>query len=343
MTSTPLIVTRDDVLLEELLRLCAAAGVVPEVAVDAHAALRSWSGPPLVLLGSDVVADLAALTPQRRDGVHVVASADAAPDLLRLALRLGAETVAELPRAEAQVIEALSDLGERAPALTVGVVAGSGGAGASTFACALAQLAAVAGPTVLIDLDPWGAGLDRLLGCESDPGARWQDLGHTEGRLGARALREALPGRGGLGVLTWAPDETVSLPSVGAREAFAAAQRGHRTMVIDLPRLQDPIVEDVVARCDHLFVVVHASLTGVAAAGRVCGRWGRAGATSLVVRRPGLGVAEVSEVLGLPVSAELGTQRGLAEAVDLGVGPIRSRRGPLARAATAALRVAAVA
>ena len=343
MTSTPLIVTRDDVLLEELLRLCAAAGVVPEVAVDAPAALRSWTGPPLVLVGADVAAELAALGPQRRDGVQVVACADVAPDLFRVALRLGAETVAELPRAEGWVIEALSDLEEAAPALTVGVVGGSGGAGASTFACALAQVAAQDGSTVLVDLDPWGAGLDRLLGFESETGARWQDLNDTEGRLGARALREALPHRARLGVLTWSSRGQAHVPSLGAREVLAAAQRGHRTMVIDLPRLQDPVVEEAVARCDHLFFVVRASLTGVAAAGRVCARWGGRGDASLVVRRPGIGQAEVGRVLGLPVATDLGVQRGLDEAVDLGVGPVRSRRGPLARAATTALRVACAA
>ena len=340
MTSTPLIVTRDELLRDELLRLCAAAGVVPEVAVDTHAALRSWMGPPIVLVGVDVAADLSAVGPQRRDGVHVVTSAQVPTDVWRWALRLGAVTVAELPRAEAWVIEALSDLDESAPAITVGVVAGSGGAGASTFACALAQVAAGDAPAVLVDLDPWGAGLDRLMGCESDAGVRWQDLDGTEGRLGARALREALPHRAGLGVLTWAPAGELHLPSIAAREVLAAAQRGHRTMVVDLPRLQDPVVEEAVARCDHLFVVVQSSLTGVAAAGRVCARWGRPGAASLVLRRPGLGQPEVERALGLPVATELGAQRGLAEAVDLGVGPVRSRRGPLARAASAALRVA---
>jgi hypothetical protein len=33
----------------------------------------------------------------------------------------------------------------------------------------------------------------------------------------------------------------------------------------------------------------------------------------------------------------MGDQRGLAESIDLGLGPVRSRRGPLGRAASAVL------
>jgi hypothetical protein len=50
--------------------------------------------------------------------------------------------------------------------------------------------------------------------------------------------------------------------------------------------------------------------------------------------------------VGLPVLAAMADQRGLAESIDLGLGPLRSRRGPLARAASDVLdrcRVQAVA
>ncbi|UMG94017.1 hypothetical protein [Nocardioides sp. TF02-7] len=43
----------------------------------------------------------------------------------------------------------------------------------------------------------------------------------------------------------------------------------------------------------------------------------------------------------LPVLAQMRDQKGLAEALDLGLGPLRSRRGPLARAAAAVLASAA--
>jgi hypothetical protein len=39
----------------------------------------------------------------------------------------------------------------------------------------------------------------------------------------------------------------------------------------------------------------------------------------------------------VPVLATMGEQRGLAEAIDLGLGPVRTRRGPLGRAAAEVL------
>jgi hypothetical protein len=41
----------------------------------------------------------------------------------------------------------------------------------------------------------------------------------------------------------------------------------------------------------------------------------------------------VSRLLRMPLLASMGDQRGLDEAINLGAGPARSRRGTLARAA----------
>ena len=57
--TAPLFVTGDETLLDELLRLAAAAGTTPEVAHDAAGGLRAWQKAPLVLVGEDVAADLA--------------------------------------------------------------------------------------------------------------------------------------------------------------------------------------------------------------------------------------------------------------------------------------------
>jgi len=47
--------------------------------------------------------------------------------------------------------------------------------------------------------------------------------------------------------------------------------------------------------------------------------------------------AEASTVLDVPLLVAMSDQRGLDEAVNLGAGPLRSRRGALARAARASL------
>jgi secretion/DNA translocation related CpaE-like protein len=335
--TAPLIVTRDETLLDELLRLSAAAGVVPDVACDGSAALRGWASAPVVLLGADVADELAGVGPPRRPRVHIVSWGGVAHEMFRTALTVGAENVAELPRSDSWVIEVLSDLEEAAVGLTVGVIGGSGGAGATTFACALGQVAARTGLSVVIDTDPFGAGLDRVLGCERLAGVRWDALQQTTGRLSAKSLRDALPRRKGLGVLTWSSGQPGTVQAFAVREALSAAQRGHDVVVVDLPRRIDAVLEEVVSRCDHLFVVVQPTVVGIASAVRVCSRVGSDRAMSLVVRRPGIDAREVGRVIGLPVAVEMSDQRGLAEAIDLGAGPVRSFRGPLGKAAGAAL------
>ncbi len=336
--SPPLIVTADESLLDQLLRLSAAAGVVPDVAHDADAGLRSWAAPPVVLVGADLAGALARLAPARRGRVHVVSEGRVADDLFRTALRLGAENVVELPLSEAWVVEVLSDLEGDGLGLTVGVIGGSGGAGATTFACALGQVAARTGPAVVIDADPLGPGVDRVLGFERLDGVRWESLQQTTGRLSGRALRDALPARQGLGVLTWSPGRPGVLQAFAVREALAAAQRGHDLVVVDLPRRLDPLLDEVVSRCDHLFVLVQPSVVGIASAARTCARLGGDRVVTLVVRRGAIDAGEVARIVGVPDAVELADQRGLAEAIDLGAGPVRARRGPLGRVASQSLR-----
>ncbi|HET8961961.1 septum site-determining protein Ssd [Nocardioides sp.] len=332
--SEPMFVTADEVLLDELLRLSAAAGVTPHVARDGVAGLRGWTAAPLVLVGADQARAMAHTCPPRRPKVHVVAMGQVPDDLFRVALAIGAESVAAFPGSEAWLVEELTDLGDARSerALTLGVVGGSGGVGATTFACALGQMASRSGQAVVIDLDPLGPGIDRVLGLEACEGMRWDELGRPTGRLSARSLREALPRSAGLGVLTWNAGPHGTLQAFAVREALSAAQRGHDTVVMDLPRGGDELVDEVVARCDQLLVVTAPTVSGVASAARVCaGFTDAAGALGLVIRGAGADPRDVARVVGAPVIAEMPDQRGLAESIDLGLGPVRSRRGPLGR------------
>lgn len=337
--SGPLIITRDETLLDELLRLAAAAGVTPDVAPDGVGGLSGWSAAPLVLVGVDVAAELVALRPRRREGVHVLSFGGLSDDAMALALALGAENVADLPRSGEWVVELLTDLGDERPrrAWTVGVVGGSGGSGASILAAALGQVAARSGPTLVIDTDRLGPGLDRVLGMEGLTGVRWDELCRTTGRLGAVSLREGVPRRTTLGVLTFYAGRQPPLPAFAVREVVAAAQRGHDTVVVDCPRARDEVLDEVLARCDRVVVVTRPSLAGLTSTERVVAGLPDPRRAALVLRGGGLDAEEVARVLPTPVLARMGDQRGLAEAVDLGLGPVRSRRGPLARAARAVL------
>jgi secretion/DNA translocation related CpaE-like protein len=334
-TLAPLVVTDDDLLLGELVRLAAAAGVSADVARTSAPALRAWSVAPLVLVGADRAADLARSRPPRRARVHVVGRGALPDELFRDALAIGAESVAALPASESWLVETLTDLGDGAgPAgVTVGVVGGAGGVGATVFAAALAQVCAGRGSTLVVDADPLGAGLDRVLGLEDADGVRWDALMQATGRLSARSLREALPRRDRLSVLTWPVDRTPSLQAFSMREALSAGQRGFATVVVDVPRHPDPVIEEVLARCDHVLLVSTLTVPAVAAASRVARRL--PAGTGLVLRGGATGVAprDVARILARPVVATMGDQRGLDEAINLGVGPLRSGRGTLARAA----------
>lgn len=335
--SVALLVTADEVLLDDLLRLAAAAGVVPDVAHDVDAAVRGWATSSVVVVGPDLLPALAGRRPMRRDRVHVFGHAPASDDLLRAALVVGAEQVAELPAGETWLVELLTDLadGARPEALTVGVVGGSGGSGATTFAAALATVAASPGrPAVLLDTDPLGGGAARVAGLDEVGGVHWEDLVGGAGRLASRALRDALPGRSGLSVLGWG-GEHVPIDGATTREVLSAAQRGHDTVVVDLPRHLDDVTVDVVARCDHVIVVSGVTVPAIAASGRLVQRL-RPHARDLLLLTRGRGgsvtAEQVAQLLDVPLLAAMADQRGLGEAVDLGLGPV-VRRGPLSRAA----------
>jgi secretion/DNA translocation related CpaE-like protein len=339
--AAPLLVSADPLLVADVQRLCAAAGVVPEVVRDAALVMRRWTSASVVLVGEDCAAALAASSPPRRQRVHVLARSPVGDGLFRDALGVGAETVAGLPASETWLVELLTDVGDggAAPGVTIGVIGGSGGAGATVFAAALAQMATVTGRTLLVDADPIGAGIDRVLGLESSDGIRWDSMLQTTGRLSSRSLREALPRSGQLSVLTWPTDRPASLQAFAMREVLSAGRRGFDAVVVDLPRHRDAVVDETISRCDHVVLVSTLTVPGVSAAARVAHRLPEpTPARHLVTRgnRAGVSPESVSRLLRIPLLAAMGDQRGLDEAINLGAGPGRSRRGTLARAARSA-------
>jgi secretion/DNA translocation related CpaE-like protein len=282
---------------------------------------------------------MARLEPGRRPGLHIVALGQVPDELFRTAVALRVDGVTELPRSDTWLVETLTDLGDtgRRRGLVIGVMGGSGGAGATTLACALGQTAARTGDAVVVDCDPLGPGIDRVLGLETHDGFRWDALCQTTGRLSARALREALPRRGPLGVLSWYAGASGSLQAFAVREALSAARRGHDVVVMDLPRSTDTLIDELAARCDLLLVVAVPTVAGTASASRLCARFPDHPGLRLVVRGEGLQPQEITRVTGVGVVAAMPDQRRLAEAIDLGLGPVRSPRGPLGRASAAVL------
>lgn len=332
----PLLVTEDLVLLDDLLRLCAAAGAEPEVHHTVPERRASWTDPPLVLVGDD--AAVRCRTAARRPGVLLVGREPDDPDVWRRAVRIGAEGVLILPGDEGRLVDLLADavegVGRQAP--TVGVIGGRGGAGASTLACALALAAVRAGQrTLLVDGDPLGGGLDVLLGGERAEGRRWPDFAASKGRLAGAALEESLPEAHGLRVLSWDRGDPVPVPPEAMRSVLAAARRHGGVVVVDLPRRIDDTVTEALAQLDLGLLLVPGELRAVAAAQRVAGAVGTVLRDLRAVVRgpyaPGLDEQWIADALRLPLVGELPHDPGLSTAGDGGPPPGAEARSGLAR------------
>lgn len=334
--SRPLLVTDDPDVLDDLLRLAALAGVDADVAHEAGAARRTWESAPCVLVGEDLLDALVAARLSRRERVHIVGRDLDDATVWQRGLALGAEKVVFLPDAERWVADALADAVEGGRDGTVlAVLGGRGGAGATTLACALAVTAVRRGlPTLLVDGDPLGGGIDLVFGGENVTGVRWPDLGRTRGRVPAAALAEALPRLSELSVLSWDRGEATALPVEAVQAVLTAGRRSHGLVVADLPRALDDSAREVLAAASTALLVVPAELRAVAAAARVAERaQGLCRDLRVVVRGPapaGLSAQEIGRALGLPVVVELRAESGLARALEEGVPPATRRGSALA-------------
>lgn len=332
----PLAITADDELLDDLIRLAAASGAVLDVSADASASRRLWSSAPLVLVGADLVADLARASPRRRD-VIVVSHTIEEQALWEGAVELGAEHVVQLPHAEQWLATRIADAldGASREAVTVGVVGGRGGAGASTLAAALAMTGVRQGCAgFLVDGDPLGGGIELVLGGEDCVGMRWPDFAATEGRVSAGALRSALPNVDELVVLSWDRSDVLAIPPTAMRAVLGAARRGSDLVVVDLPRHLDEATVEALSQCATVLLVVPGEVRSVASAARVARLVAPLAADlRVVVRGPspaGLDGRVVADALGLRLAGDLPAEPGLDVMLERGEAPARRGRGPLA-------------
>jgi secretion/DNA translocation related CpaE-like protein len=328
-----LIATGDSLLLDDLRRLAAAADAETEVAHDADAAGAAWLRAPLVVVCQDLAGELAARVPPRRSGVVVVLRDEDDESVFRAAIGLGAEHVVAVPGAEAWLVDMFAVAAEPPGPHAFGlcVVGGRGGSGASVFATMLGLTAARAGlRTLLVDGDPYGGGLDLLLGQEEAYGARWPELADRTGRLSSAALHESLPRVGELSVLSWDRGPTEPIPVAAMRCVLDAAWRAYALVVVDLARCLDAAAVEAVLASSVVLLVVPAEVRAAVAADRVAAGLRRhASDVRVVVAGPapgGLGSDTVAAALGLPLAGVLTRDRRLAAALEHGDLPSLRRR-----------------
>ena len=337
----PLLITEDEQLLDDLLRLCAAAGALPEAVHGPPERKGDWEEAPLVIVGDDCAPRLRGTG--KRPGVLLVGRDPDDSAVWRLAVAIGAERVLTLPDGEGwlvdRIADAVEDVGD--PAVTVGVIGGRGGAGASSLACALAVTAARSGRrTVLVDGDPLGGGLDVLLGGEKEKGLRWPAFCESRGRVACGALEESLPRLHSLRVLSWDRGAEVTIPPPAIRAVMAAARRRGGVVVVDLPRRVDEAAVEALAQIDVGLLLVPMELRAVAAAQRVTAGAQRQLRDLRVVACGGQGLhmglepEETARLLELPLAGEVTWEAGLLDGLARGVPPGANVRGPLARFCT---------
>lgn len=337
-----LAILTQSVLREEVDRVAAAVGVrVVHVGERGSVSRRSWSAAAAVVLDQAAAERCGRAALPRRSHVSVLTCTEVDTAAWAVAVAVGAERVLRLPQQEHELVGELAEAAESARednrrGQGVAVIGGCGGAGASLLAAALAQ---TAGDALLLDLDPWGGGIDLLVGGESIPGLRWPDLVLAGGRLNWSAIREALPRQRGVSVLS-GTRHVYELEPGPVAAIVDAGRRGGVTVVCDLPRrlteathaaLDSVDLVVLVSRCDVRACAAAATLVPVLTA--VNPNLG------LVVRGPapgGLRATEVAEIAGAPLLASMRAEPGLSERLERS-GLRLGRRSALAAAARSVL------
>lgn len=337
----------DPHLRDDLDRVAAAVGVrVVHAGGRNPVSRKTWSAAAAVVLDQSSAERYGRDGLPRRGHVSVLSGTEAAAETWAAAVAVGAERVLRMPQQEHELVGALAEAADFARADThrrnlgeaVAVIGGCGGAGASLFSVALAQAAVDA---LLVDLDPWGGGIDLLVGGEATPGLRWPDLALQGGRLNWSAMREALPKHRGISVLS-GTRRGYEVEAGPADAIVDAGRRGGVTVVCDLPRglteaahiaLGSADLVVVVSRCDVRACAATATFAPVLAA--INPNLG------LVVRGPspgGLRAAEVADIAGVPLLASMRAEPQVSGRLEHG-GLRLGRRSALGAAARAVLAV----
>lgn len=343
-----LVLVADEALNTDIDRVVAAAGLRTVRGSD-PSSRRVWTSAAVVLVDGAAARRCAARGLPRRTRVLLISAESPSPADWEAAVAVGAQQIVTLPTDDGELLAVLADaaedrigVGARGP--VVAVVAGRGGGGASVFATAIAQAAT---ESLLIDGDPWGGGLDLVLGSETQPGLRWPDLSLAGGRLSYPALRDALPKRHGVTVLSGSRvlsgdrfSNDIDAAPLGA--VIDAGSRGGVSVVCDVARRPTAASEVALASADLVVLVTPADVRSCAAAAATA-QWVTAANpnTGVVVRGPapgGLRPVDVARIVGLPVLAAMRPQPGIETVLERGglrVWP----RSPLGRAGREVLSV----
>jgi secretion/DNA translocation related CpaE-like protein len=339
-----LAVLAEPALRDEVERVAAAVGVrVVHAGSASSVSRKAWSAAAAVVLDEAAAGWCAQTGLPCRARVIVVTGTEPAQATWAAAIEVGAQHVLMLPAQERDLVRELADASESARDNSVcgdvvAVIGGRGGAGASLFAAGLAQAAT---DPLLVDLDPWGGGIDLLVGGETTPGVRWPDLALQGGRLNWSAVREALPRHRGISMLS-GTRHGFELDARAVDAVIDAGRRGGATVVCDLPRRLTEAAQAALDTADLVVVVTQADVRACAATAAIVPVLiGINPNVGLVVRGPspgGLRADEVAALAAVPLLASMKPDPRLAEQLEHGGLRLR-RRSALAAASRRVLAV----
>lgn len=340
ITGVVLTLIRDADIRDNVERVVAAAGL-RAVSVGGSVLRRTWLAAVAVVLDEDAARRCAGELP-RRGHVILLAKGEPSRSGWSAAIDVGAQHVYEIPGDESELMGMLSAVneisGESRAGRVIAVIGGSGGAGASVFSVALAEIAQDA---LLVDMDPWGGGLDLLLGKEGAAGLRWPDLALQGGRLNWTAVRDALPRNRRMSVLSGSRSSHEVEPGP-ARAIIDAGRRGGTTVICDMPRRISDAAMCALDSADLVAMLATCDVRGIAATASLMPVIRDINPNmGLVVRGPapgGLQAAEVAKAVEVPLIASMRPEPMLAERIERG-GLSVTRRSPLGKAAQQVLTV----
>ncbi|MDQ2755365.1 MAG: hypothetical protein M3Y71_02190 [Actinomycetota bacterium] len=172
-------------------------------------------------------------------------------------------TVSVTPRPAAHAASAVPPRRPASGGVLVAVTGASGGLGASVVTVALAVRAVSAGLSACaVDLDPFGGGLDVVLGLEQTAGTRWGDLAALDGEADGEAVLCTLPRADGVRVLSHDHDGEGAPPPV-VHAVVSALVAACDLVVLDLPR--PGRLPPGAPPLDHHLVIAGTTLAQVAA------------------------------------------------------------------------------
>lgn len=236
----------------------------------------------------------------------------------KTAIREGANDLLELPKESAGLLQKLSDLEnyKQTRAKTIGIISGSGGAGASTIASLAAWGLRRKFQTVLVDLIPDGGGLDVIFAQESNPASRWGEFENSQGEIPVKTFQSELINIESLSLMSYGRDNLANNPQVNRKVLNSLLQAFELAIVdVNLSNLNKINFHEVILICTNTVRSVAASM------GRLEEIIKRGFNPKLIVRElPGGDVAaeKISQSLNIALAGEFPHDPQLQKDLDRG-------------------------